>query len=99
MYLSHCRGEFYKAERRPITPEMVEACYVNYLKLLLPHEVIDLKALYGNEIRVLGGVDFGSGPTASKTVATIIIHWRKSNRYQLAWIDPRPAEHPMDQAR
>ncbi len=99
MYLSHCRGEFYKAERRPITPEMVEACYVNYLKLLLPHEVIDLKALYGNEIRVLGGVDFGSGPTASKTVASIIIHWRKSNRYQLAWIDPRPAEHPMDQAR
>jgi hypothetical protein len=78
---------------------MVEKCYVNYLKLLLPHEVIDLKAIYGNEIRVLGGVDFGSGPTASKTVASIIIHWRKSNRYQLAWIDPRPAEHPMDQAR
>jgi hypothetical protein len=99
MYLSHCRGEFYKAERRPITPEMVEKCYVNYLKLLLPHEVVDLKAIYGNEIRVLGGVDFGSGPTASKTVASIIIHWRKSNRYQLAWIDPRPAEHPMDQAR
>ena len=99
MYLSHCRGEFYKAERRPITPDMVQACYVNYLKLLLPGEVLDLKATYGNEIRVLGGVDFGSGPTASKTVATIILHWRKSNRYQLAWIDPRPAEHPMDQAR
>ncbi len=99
MYLSHCRAEFYKAERRPITPEMVEACYVNYLKLLLPHEVIELKAMYGNEIRVLGGVDFGSGPSASKTVASIIIHWRKSNRYQLVWVDPRPAEHPMDQAR
>jgi hypothetical protein len=99
MFLSHCEGDFYKAERRPITPEMVEACYVNYLKLLLPHEVIDLKALYGDEIYVLGGVDFGSGPAASKTVACVLIHWRKVNRYQLAWIDPRPAEHPMDQAR
>jgi hypothetical protein len=99
MFLSHCEGDFYKAERRPITPEMVEACYMNYLKLLLPHEVIDLKALYGDEIYVLGGVDFGSGPAASKTVACVIIHWRKVNRYQLAWIDPRPAEHPMDQAR
>lgn len=99
MYLSHCEGAFYKAERRPITPDMVEKCYVPYLKLLLPHEVIDLKAIYGNELRVLGGVDFGSGPTASKTVATIMLHWRKSNRYQIAWIDPRPAEHPMDQAR
>ncbi len=100
MYMSHCEGDFYKAERRPITPEMVEACYVDYLKLLLPHEVIDLKAIYGNEIKVLGGVDFGSSASgASKTVATILIHWRKSNRYQLAWVDARPAEHPMDQAR
>ena len=100
MYMSHCCAEFYKAERRPISPEMVEACYVNYLKLLLPHEVIDLKAIYGNEITVLGGVDFGSSASgASKTVVTIIIHWRKSNRYQLVWIDSRPVEHPMDQAR
>ena len=100
MYMSHCCAEFYKAERRPISPEMVEACYVNYLKLLLPHEVLDLKAIYGNEITVLGGVDFGSSASgASKTVVTIIIHWRKSNRYQLVWIDSRPVEHPMDQAR
>lgn len=99
MFMSHTMGEFYKAERRPITPEMVEACYVNYMKLLSGQEVRDLKALYGNEIRVVGGVDFGSGPSASKTVISIIIHWRKSNRYQLVWIDPRPAEHPMDQAR
>lgn len=99
MYLSHCCGEFYKAERRPITPDMVEKCYNNYMKLLSGQDVRDLKALYGNEITVLGGVDFGSGPSASKTVIAIIIHWRKSNRYQLAWIDPRPAEHPMDQAR
>lgn len=99
MFMSHCEGDFYKAERRPITPEMVEKCYMNYMKLLPGSEVRDLKAIYGNEIVILGGVDFGSGPAASKTVAAIIIHWRKSNRYQLAWIDPRPAEHPMDEAR
>jgi hypothetical protein len=99
MFMSHCEGLFYKAERRPITPEMVEKCYVNYMKLLPGIEVRDLKAIYGNEIVVLGGVDFGSGPAASKTVISIIIHWRKTNRFQLVWIDPRPAEHAMDQAR
>jgi len=100
MYMSHCTAEFYKAERRPITPEMVEACYVNDLKLLQPGQVQDLKAIYGNEIVILGGVDFGSSASgSSKTVATIIIHWRKSNRFQLVWIDPRPPEHPLDQAR
>jgi hypothetical protein len=99
MFMSHCEALFYKAERRPITPDMVEKCYKNYMKLLSGAEVRDLKAIYGNEIVVLGGVDFGSGPAASKTVIAIIIHWRKTNRYQLAWIDPRPAEHPMDEAR
>lgn len=99
MFMSHCEGMFYKAERRPITPEMVEKCYINYMKLLPGIEVRDLKAIYGNEIVVLGGVDFGSGPAASKTVISIIVHWRKTNRFQLVWIDPRPAEHAMDQAR
>jgi len=99
MFMSHCEGMFYKAERRPITPEMVEKCYMNYMKLLSGQEVRDLKAIYGNEIVVLGGVDFGSGPAASKTVISVIIYWRKGNRYQLVWIDPRPAEHAMDQAR
>ncbi len=99
IYESHVVGGFYKAERRPITPEMVEACYERYLTLLSPEEVRLLKEIYGNEIRVLMGVDFGSGPAASKTVISIIIHWRKSGRFQLAWIDPRPQEHQMDQSR
>ena len=99
IYESHCLGTFYKAARRPISPEMVEACYNNYLTLLKADEVRHLKHVFGNEIRVLMGVDFGSGPAASKTVISIIIHWRKSNRYQLVWIDPRPQEHQLDQAR
>ncbi len=99
MYLSHTLGEFYKAERRPITPEMVERCYLRYLPLLKPHEVRHLKEIYRNEIRILGGVDFGSGPAASQTVASIIIRFRKTNRYLLAHIDARPAEHPGDQSK
>ena len=99
MFLSHTMGEFYKAERRPITPEMVERCYVRYLPLLKSDEVRKIKEVFGNDVRVFGGVDFGSGPSASKTVASILIHWRKSHRYQLAHIDPRPQEHQLDQAK
>jgi len=99
MFMSHTLGEFYKAERRPITPDMVERCYARDLKLLKPWEVTELKAIYGNEIRVIGGVDFGSGSTSgSQTIICIIIKWRKSNRYQIVWIEPRPKEHPADQS-
>lgn len=99
MYLSHTLGEFYKAERRPITPDMVERCYARDLTLLKPWEVRELKKIYGNEIRILGGVDFGSGATsASQTIICIIVKWRKSNRYQIVWIEPRPQEHPADQS-
>lgn len=97
-FSSHCMGEFYKAPRRPITPEMVEACYVRYLTLLTPEETRLLKEAYGNQIIVLGGVDFGSGPSASKTVASVCIYWKKANRVQLVHIDPRPQEHQLDQA-
>ncbi len=99
IYESHVLGTFYKAERRPLTPEDVTNCYNRNLALLNPHEVREIKLTHGNQVRVYMGVDFGSGPSASKTVASIIIHWRKSNRYQLAWIDPRPQENQFDQAR
>ena len=98
-FASHCMGTFYKAERRPITPEMVEACYLRYITLLTSQEVRLLKETYGNEILIFGGVDFGSGPSASRTIASVVIWWKKSNRFQLAWIDPRPQEHQLDQAR
>lgn len=101
MFISHVLGEFFKAERRPITPEMVYACMkpYRYLSFLTGEEVRHLKSIFNNEIRVLMGVDFGSGPAASSTVISIIIHWRKSNRYQLAYVDKRPQEHQLDQAR
>jgi len=99
LFISQIMGGFYKAVRRPITPEMVQACYVPYLSLLSAHDVRELKIIHGNKIRIYMGVDFGSGPSASQTVISIVIHWRKSNRFQLAWIDPRPQENQLDQAR
>jgi len=61
IYSSHCLGAFYKAERRPITPEMVEACYDRTLGFQSPEDIAELKDVYGNRVIVCGGEDFGSG--------------------------------------
>jgi len=95
---AHVYGNFFKAMRRPITPEMVEACYDYTKSLLTPAEIKKLKEEYEKEILIFMGIDWGSGPAASKTVGTVIIYWRKTNRYQLVWIDSRPQEHEYDQA-
>jgi len=44
------------------------------------------------------GVDFGSSPASSATAIAIMIWWRKSDTYQVAWIEKRPQENQMDQA-
>jgi len=95
---AHVFGNFFKAMRRPITPEMVEACYDHTKTLLTPKEISELKQKHGTEILIFLGIDWGSGPAASKTVGTVIIYWRKTNRYQIAFIDSRPMEHEYDQA-
>lgn len=95
---AHVYGNFFKAMRRPITPEMVESCYDYTIGLLTPKEMAQIKSQYKNEILIFLGIDWGSGPAASKTVGTVIIYWRKTNRYQIAWIDSRPMEHEYDQA-
>lgn len=102
IYLSHCRGQFFKAERRPITPAMVKACmeHYGYLSLLTGEQVRSLKRIHGNSLRVLGGVDFGSSIVSPTTYLAIHIHWRKSGRYQLAWIEPiAQTDHPFDKAK
>jgi hypothetical protein len=97
----HVLGTFYKAQRRPVTREMVFACMTPYRNISLntPEEIAELKDTFGNQIRVSLGVDFGSGPANSLTVIAIIIHWKKSDRYHLAFIERRPAEHQLDQAK
>ena len=108
MYLSHVVGGFYKAQRRPITVEMVQKCMkpYRYMKLLKTHEIAQIKEQYGNKVKISMGVDFGSG-NPSQTVISIMIKWivspteenrNNSDRYQLAFIDVRPAENQLDQA-
>lgn len=100
--MAHSKGEFYKAERRPITPEMVRACMIPYqwLTLLGYDQVNQFKKSYGNQCRILGGIDFGSSTVTPTTVLSILIHWRLSGRYQLAHIEKIPQDrHPYDKAR
>lgn len=98
IYTTHVEGKLYRAMRRPITIEMIKNCMIPYLSLLKLWEIAELKQTFGTQIRILGGVDFGSGPAASATVGSILIKWKKSQRYQLAWIEKRPQENLDDQA-
>ena len=101
---THVYGTFYKATRRPVTREMVLNCMTPYRMygLLTPNEIAELKDLYKDRIKISMGVDFGSGVSASSTVISILIEWKMTkghpSRYQLAFIDKRPAENQLDQA-
>lgn len=101
IYVTHVLGKFHKAMRRPITREMMLACMEPYrtMRMLRPEEVRALKKKHGQKITVCMGIDWGSGPSASKTVCAILIYWIKDNIYQLVYIDPRPREDQTDQAR
>ena len=108
LYTSHVLGSFYKAERRPITNQMIEACMnnYNYMKLLTPEQIGDIKNTYGDNVFISMGVDFGSG-SPSQTVISILITWKvkesdklqtSTHRVQLALLEPRTAENQLDQA-
>jgi hypothetical protein len=101
IYITHVLGQFHRASRRPITREMMLACMIPYsnMKMLNPAEVRALKKEHGTKIVVTMGIDWGSGPSASKTVGAIMIFWIKPRIYQLAYIDPRPREDQRDQSR
>jgi hypothetical protein len=98
-FSSHVMGEFHRSERRPITPEMVHSCmnHYRYVGLMTFSEIAIWKDVMQDSINVSMGVDFGSG-NPSSTVISILIHWKKSGRIQLAYIDKRPAENQLDQA-
>lgn len=106
MYLTHVEGTFYKSSRRPITREDVLACmrpYRDYF-LLSGKEVRELKELYGREISIYMGIDWGSSSkNNSSTVVSIIIKWRResedSARFYLAHIEERGQERTLEQAQ
>ena len=115
-YISHVMGSLYEAQRRPVTEAMIRACMepYSYLKLINPNGSIDptsgildeiaaLRSVYGKQIKILMGVDFGSGKSGrSSTVPMVIIKWKGrrggDDRYQMAWVELRDAENADDQA-
>lgn len=98
-FTSNSLGLFYKADNRPVTQEMVLACMVHYkyIGLLSPQEIAEWKEIMQDQIKISMGVDFGSG-NPSNTVISILIHWKKFDRLQLAYLDKRPPENQLDQA-
>ncbi|MFM9875747.1 MAG: terminase large subunit domain-containing protein, partial [Nitrosarchaeum sp.] len=98
-FVTHTMGEFYKSVNNPITPKMVLDCMTpfRYFKLLSPAEIADIKNTFEDSIKITMGVDFGSGKN-SHTVISIIIHWKKSGRLQLAYYEKCAPENQLKQA-
>jgi len=115
-YISHVMGTFYEAQRRPITEAMILACMepYSYLHMINPNgpidsatgilqEIVELRAVFGKQIKILLGVDFGSGKSGrSATVPMIIIRWKGrrggDDRFQMAWVEFRDSENGDNQA-
>lgn len=99
-FKSYVLGVFYNSPLRPVTKKMLLDCTVpyRYLSLLKINEIKLLKNIFGHEITVAMGVDFGSG-NSSSTVIAIVILWQKSKRVQLAFIEKRPPENQLNQAQ
>lgn len=106
-YIAHVEGGFYKAVRRPITPDMVLNCMRPYrnFRMLHPLEIAEIKDTFGEKVKIGMGVDWGSGKSGN-TVICIFIKWFVNNpstvnanidRIQLAYIDKRPLENQFDQ--
>jgi len=115
-YLSHVMGTFYEAQRRPITEAMIRACMepYSYLSLIRPdglidsatgllEEILEIKAAFGKLVKILMGVDYGSGKSGlSATVPMIIIKWKGrqegEDRYHVVWVERLPPMNPDDEA-
>ncbi len=99
IFVINVDGGFYHAVRRPVTRQMVENCMNPQYRLLTADEIAEIKETFGDTVQISMGVDFGSGPAHSSTVIAIMIHWKKSGIYHLAFIEKRPAENQLDQAQ
>ena len=109
LFTSHVLGGFYHAERRPITREMIDKIFRGNKdrKIMDTWEIADIKEMFGKEVKIAMGVDFGSG-SPSQTVICIMIKWifqeetdekDEISRIQLVHLEPRPAENLLDQAK
>ncbi len=105
IFITHTKGEFYKAASNPLTPEMIRNRMIPFRdkKLLSAKEIAAIKEQYGEKVKISMGVDFGSGNGTSGddsgyTVITILIKWLDKNLIQLAYLDKREPENQLNQA-
>jgi len=98
IFKTHVLGTFHRATRRPLTRATILACMDKKLAMLKPDEVKEITEERKDAI-VSFGVDFGSGPANSSTVACVLIQFKDDNQYRIAWIEKRPQENQLDQAR
>lgn len=78
MTLAHVHALFYKAPRKPITRADALATLepYRYLSFMSPDDIIDFKQTFPERIKMLCGVDWGSGNDGQgQTVVTIMLKW------------------------
>ena len=84
MAIAHVHGEFYKAPRKPITRADAYATMkpYSYMSFWNPSDVLEMKQTFPDRVRVMMGIDWGSGNTgSSETVITIMLKWIGINQY------------------
>lgn len=80
--IAHVHGWFYKAPRKPISRQDALKTLepYRYMNFWTPSAVLDIKQTFQDRIRIIMGIDWGSGRTgASETVITIMLKWRGIN--------------------
>jgi len=91
LFQAHCKGWFYAARGRPLTLNMIRACYDSNIGFLTPNEIKALKEKYGNDMYVTAGIDWGSNKSGkSYTVFTVLLCFRKTayepEHFQIAYM-------------
>jgi hypothetical protein len=84
MAAAHVHGTWYKAARKPITRADAYATMrpYSYMSFWNPSEVLEMKQTFPDRIKVIMGIDWGSGNTgSSETVITIMLKWIGVNQY------------------
>jgi len=90
LFQAHCKGWFYAARGRPLTLNMIRACYDNSQGFLTPLQIKALKEKHGNLLTVTAGIDWGSNKSGkSYTVFTVLLCYKNTTyspaHYQIAY--------------
>jgi len=84
MAIAHVHGDWYKAARKPITRTDAYATMkpYPYMQFWNPSDVLDMKQTFPDRVKIIMGIDWGSGNTgSSETVITIMLKWIGVNQH------------------